>query len=130
MRVFVLDECGRILLVRHSYVPGWHLPGGGVGKKESDLEAVKRELNEEAALECLSEPERILGEYRSFAEFKNDTVVVYKVESWRALAEFRPSIEILDCKFFEVSSPPAMTSPATLRRIREYLGQSPISSEW
>ena len=29
-RAMVIDGAGRIFLVKHSYIDGWHLPGGGV----------------------------------------------------------------------------------------------------
>ena len=31
-RAMVIDGTGRIFLVKHSYVDGWHLPGGAVSR--------------------------------------------------------------------------------------------------
>ena len=50
VRVLVQNPNGEILLVRHTYVPGWHLPGGGVDHGEDVYEAVAREVYEECGL--------------------------------------------------------------------------------
>ena len=48
---------GRVLLVRHSYVRGWLLPGGGVGRGEAPADAIVRELREEIGLARSSPPD-------------------------------------------------------------------------
>lgn len=49
----VLDEAGRLLLVRRRHEPGsgrWSLPGGRVQAGEDDHQAVRREVAEETGL--------------------------------------------------------------------------------
>jgi hypothetical protein len=48
VRAVAVDGDGRVLLVRHTYLAGWWLPGGGVDKGETTQAAVVRELREEA----------------------------------------------------------------------------------
>ena len=56
VRAIVVNESGQVFLVEHSYVTGWHLPGGGVETGETLREALARELMEEGGLVMMGEP--------------------------------------------------------------------------
>ncbi len=57
----ILDEAGRVLLIRRGDGRGWSLPGGFLEPGERVAESVVREVYEETGLEV--EPERIVGVY-------------------------------------------------------------------
>jgi ADP-ribose pyrophosphatase YjhB (NUDIX family) len=56
VRAVVLDAAGRVLLQRRTDMPLWGLPAGSVEIGETALEAIRREVAEETALEVV-EPE-------------------------------------------------------------------------
>ena len=83
VRAVVLDGEGRVFLVKHGYVSGWHLPGGGVEVGETFRDALRRELAEEGKIELVGEP-RLHGIFLNRHVSRRDHVAVYVVRSFRA----------------------------------------------
>ncbi len=79
VRTLVLGSRG-VFLVRHSYVPGWYLPGGGVDRGESAEAAAVRELREEGGIRCLGRP--VLHGF--FRNGRRDHVACYVVRDFEA----------------------------------------------
>ena len=50
VQALVITPAGRMVLVCHSYLPGWHFPGGGLRRRESPEVGIIRELREEIGL--------------------------------------------------------------------------------
>ena len=125
----VIDDRGRVLLVRHSYRPGWHFPGGGVDPNEHVGDALVRELMEEVGVVVEGEP-RLVGIYGNFRAFQSDHVVLFEVRSWRQPIVPKPNREILEHGFFAISALPAGTMPAVERRLAELFKGAAQSPEW
>lgn len=132
-RAIVLDRspsggAHRVLLIRHSYIGGWHLPGGGVDRGETLEQAMRREVREEVGL-TVEAPARLLGLYARFRHGANDHVGVFVVEDW-AGAVAVDGFEILEADFFALDALPSDTSPATRRRLAECGGRDPVAAMW
>jgi ADP-ribose pyrophosphatase YjhB (NUDIX family) len=122
----VLDAQGRVLLVRHGYNPGWRLPGGGVGRGEPPVEAVLRELREEVGLTGGSAS--FVSLHSRKAGWATMVVALYRIAG--GSVEFRPNLEIREICFADPCHPPQGSTPATLRRLSEFVGQTPPSPCW
>jgi len=59
VRAACFDAEGRIFLVRHSYIGGWHMPGGGLERNETVEEALAKELREEGNLRIIGKPQLV-----------------------------------------------------------------------
>jgi 8-oxo-dGTP pyrophosphatase MutT (NUDIX family) len=128
VRGVVLDADGRVFLVRHSYVSGWHLPGGGVEVGESFLEALRRELMEEGRIELAGEP-ALHGVFFNNHVSRRDHVAVYVVRQFRQDRPPDPNREIVECGFYDANALPAETTRGTRLRIAEVLdGVAPVST--
>lgn len=130
VRGIVLDDRDRICLVRHTYLPGWHLPGGGVEAKEPALLALARELQEEAAVTIAerSAPS-IHGVFLNTTHSRRDHVIVYVVRDFQR-NEKRPDREIAEAGFFPIDALPDGTTKPTRARLTEVLNSTPPSSIW
>jgi len=121
---------GQVMLVRHSYTPGWYLPGGGVEPGESVYEALVREIGEETGAE-LSAPPQLFGLYRNVPVHRRDHVALFVCHDWHQPAPPRlPNAEIVDCRLFAVTSLPPDTTSATRLRLDEIVGQKPAAADW
>lgn len=128
VRVLVVDDEGRVLLVRHSYTEGWHLPGGGVEHGETAVEAALRELAEEGGVAASAAP-RLIGFYANHDNFRNDHVVLYRVDAWTPCAP-RAGGEIAERGFFARDALPETTKPGVRRRLAEASDGAPASARW
>jgi ADP-ribose pyrophosphatase YjhB (NUDIX family) len=129
VRALVIDENGRIFLVKHSYVSGWHLPGGGVEAGETLLQAIARELREEGNIE-ITKPPQLHGVFFNDRASRRDHVALFIVRAFRQAHAPVPNGEIVAHGFFAIDALPNDTTAATRARIIEVLGGAPVSSRW
>jgi len=115
VRGLVLDEAGRVLLVEHTYVHGWHLPGGGVERGESAEQALSRELEEEAGVRPAG-PARLVAIDNDEAVFRGDHVLLYRVDRWTPHPSDSAG-EILRVDWFDPAALPDGVTANTRRRI-------------
>lgn len=117
----------QVLLVKHTYTPGWHMPGGGVDRNETTVAAVKRELMEEVGVRCISEPE-LLGIYHYTILGANDYPVVYLIKDFEITNTH--SLEIAAIKWFNIDKLPDDIHASTAKRIHEHLNKLPPAESW
>ncbi len=128
VRAIVCDPHGHVLLVRHTYVPGWYLPGGAVDPGESVGDALTREILEEANVRIVGEP-RLIDIYFN-PRGRNDHVVLFEVRDFEQTAPKAPDREIAEARFFPLACLPDATTPKTRARLDEYVNNTARSPIW
>ena len=129
VRGIVVNGEGRVLLVRHTYTPGWHFPGGGVEKLETCALSMQRELVEEAGIEAKAEDIELVSVHANHAFFPNDHVLVYRIARWTQ-GQATSRGEIAEVQFVDPLNPPEGVSPGTSRRLGELFGGKVRSELW
>jgi 8-oxo-dGTP pyrophosphatase MutT (NUDIX family) len=130
VRGAAIDGQNRVCLIRHTYVDGWHLPGGGVEPGETALDALTREFQEEA--EVLIDPgaARLHGVYFNTLASRRDHVVLYVARTFTVRAAKVPDREIAEAGFFPLDALPADTTRATRARLAEIRDGRPPAELW
>lgn len=130
VRTLVIDGENRVLLVRHGYAPGWHLPGGAVDPGETIADAALRELVEETGVAGEARGLALHGVFFNPAFGGRDHVVVFRVTRFvRGLAP-APNREIVERGWFPLDALPEGVTGATLRRLAEVEGRTELSHRW
>ena len=130
VRALIHDRAaGSVLLIRHTYVPGWQLPGGGVEIGETAQHALERELAEECEL-VLTGPAELRSVHFNRLSSRRDHVLFYLVTDFRALKPKMPDHEIAEAGFFRLDQLPDNTTPATRRRLAEVFEAARVSVDW
>lgn len=122
-------QAGTIFLIRHTYLPGWQLPGGGVETGETMQQALARELSEEGNIEISGAPVLKSMHYNRQAS-RRDHVALYLIEQFGQQAPKLPDREIAEAGFFPLNALPEMTTSATRRRISEVFEGVTPSPYW
>lgn len=125
----VLDAENRVLLIRHTYRPGWHFPGGGVEKRETAETAVVRELHEEAGIVVDGRP-HLFGLYANHVLFPGDHIALYVIRKWTQPSVPPPNREIAEQGFFDPQRLPGEVNPCTARRIGEIVAGRAPADVW
>lgn len=128
VRAIIIDD-GKVLLVRHTYLPGWHFPGGGVEPGETAQAAAARETFEETGYAVVGPPQ-LLGFYLNrIAGTARDHVAAYVWRSVERKHEAAVSFEIAEVRWFPIDALPPDVEPGTARRLSELAG-APAAAEW
>ncbi|WP_417417020.1 NUDIX domain-containing protein [Hoeflea sp.] len=128
VRAAAFDADGRVFLVRHSYVPGWHMPGGGVERGETFNQALTKELREEGNLEISGQAE-LFAVYFNSGTSRRDHVAFYRCTVTQT-APKRADREIVESGFFALDALPEGVTAATRRRLEELAGHRAVSETW
>jgi ADP-ribose pyrophosphatase YjhB (NUDIX family) len=129
VRGAVIDGEGRILLVKHGYVAGWHMPGGGVEPGETCESALGRELAEEANV-LLEGPPLLHGLFFNAHVSRRDHVAVYVAKRFRVTGARAPDREILEARFFPRDALPPDATRGTRARLAEIFDGGPVAALW
>jgi ADP-ribose pyrophosphatase YjhB (NUDIX family) len=129
VRGVVVGEGNSILLVRHGYISGWHFPGGGVEVGETCLDALERELEEEACI-SIRGATVLHGLFFNEGPSRRDHIAVYVIRDFAVLGERKPDWEIAEARFFPRSALPDGTSSGTRARLTEIFESTPVGSRW
>lgn len=125
-----LLEGGKVYLVRQTYLPGWHFPGGGVEPGETAEYSAGRELEEETGYRATA-PMVLHGLYLNVNVATNrDHIAFFLCRDFEKAAEVPPNHEIAEAGWFSLDALPADVTPPTRQRLEELLHGTAPAAMW
>ena len=117
VQAIALTGEGKVVLVKHRYARGWHLPGGGRKRREDARKAVLRELREEIGLLEHGQVTHA-GTFHHRPDFRKAIVSLFVVRGVRYRAP--RTLEIEEVAEFDPASLPADTVRSARMRLSEH----------
>jgi ADP-ribose pyrophosphatase YjhB (NUDIX family) len=128
VKALIINQNQEVLLVEHTYMSGWHLPGGGVEPGETPKAAIIREVKEETGLLVKDNP-ALFAIYAHQIMGASDYPMLYIIKDFAHIPG-KLSGEIKQARWFGIHSLPAETTESTRQRISEYLHNLPPAEHW
>lgn len=126
----MLIDGSRVYLIRHTYMPGWQLPGGGVEPNETAEASAAREALEETGYRLTGRP-LLFGFYHHVNEAtRRDHVALYVCREFEKVWDFKANFEIAAFGWFEIDALPAGTTEGTRRRVAEVFQGQTTEATW
>jgi ADP-ribose pyrophosphatase YjhB (NUDIX family) len=128
VRGVAVDGEGRVLLVKHTYVHGWWLPGGGVERGQTAEDALIREMREEAGLIVEGRP-KLVSVHSNERYFRGDHVLVYRMDRF-TMTERSSHGEIAEIGWFDPAALPDDAHRSTRDRLAEIFFGAVSPTSW
>lgn len=125
----MLVDGTQVYLIRHTYLPGWQLPGGGVEPGETAHVAMAREVEEETGYR-LTAPGILFGLYLNDGQTNRDHVALYVCRDFEKVRDVKANAEIAAFGWWDIADLPGDVTGATRRRIKEVFEGLPADDRW
>jgi len=98
----VMIQNDKVWLIRHTYLSGWFLPGGGLKRGETIEQGARREACEETGAEL--KEMKLLGVFTNFMQWKTDHTSVFLCSDFKITG--KPDGEIAEMRAFPLNDLP------------------------
>lgn len=115
VRVMMIQD-NEVWLIRHTYLSGWFMPGGGIKRHETLEHAARREAHEETGAEL--QEITLLGVFSSFVQWKTDHTTVFLCKDFKFTG--KSDGEIAEMRRFPLDALPESTFASHRKLLEEY----------
>ena len=129
VKALIINTNKEVMLVEHTYMSGWHLPGGGVNPRETPRAAIVREVREETGIIVHEEP-KLFAVYSHLIMGASDYPLLYVIRDFSLPLQAKLCAEIKQARWFAMDDLPCDTTESTRIRIQEVLNALPPADRW